>query len=157
MTRKRKSTKRASPRQRRKYGLNGARVPEHEWWKLELDPKYLKALQNDPEAAQWLSIFNEEVSRGVYQEGEVHLHTRNELRALDCARKARAANRDVLSFKAHRGPALEEVEAGGVDAGDWLAAQTGVVAGAVEDFLIEEIDRRAAVALRKEGEGEGDE
>ncbi len=141
----------ASERQKRKFGINGAGLPPNEQWRFEIDPNYRKALQKNPEAAQWLSVFNEEISSlNVYRADEPHIHTPEAMLPIFSENRQARRNEDALSY--HRGPALEEIEASGTDAGDWLAAQTGIVAGDVEDALIEEIDRRAAVALRKEGD-----
>ncbi len=129
----------------------------HERWKFELDAKYKKALAKDPAAALWLSAFNEEISSAnSYVEGEPHIHTPEAMLPIFSENRQARRNEDVLSFSDRRGFSIEEVEAHGTDAGDWLATQTGVVPGGVEDALIEEIDRRAAVALRKERNGEGE-
>ncbi len=149
----RQLARKASARQRCLYGLNGAKVPAHERWKYELDPKYLAALAKDPAAAQFLSVFTEELARGVYQEGEPHIHELEEFRVLDAERKARAHNLDVMSFDAYRCASMEGVAAAGYDPDDWLARQTGVEPGKVEDDLIDAIDRRRAIALRLKVEG----
>jgi len=125
--------RKASPRQRRLYGLNGARVPDSEKWKLTIDAQYLKDLRKDPVAAQWLSVFNEEVSRSVYQEGEPHLHSPSQLRELHAARMARSRNKDVTSFDKYRGPSLDGGYCTGTNP---------------EDAWIEKIDRERSVAMR---------
>ena len=129
--------RKASPRQRRKFGLNGGRVPSNEKWKLEIDGKYQAALAADPVAAQFLSIFNEEESQAMYISGEPHLHTLDEIRAIDRERKARSSARDVLSFKAHRGPSLD------------VFTVFPAAPGTSEDEAIERIDRARAVAARR--------
>jgi hypothetical protein len=140
--------RKASARQRRLYGLNGARVPEHEQWRLELDEKYLADLAKDPEAAQFLSVFNEEVSRGVYQRDEPHLHEREAFLASERERDGRRRNKDVMSFGAYRGPSLNDEDTVGHDPDSWLADQTNARPTDTEDALIEKIDRQRAVALR---------
>ena len=165
-----KLAKGASKRQKRLYGLNGAKVPHHERWRLEIDAKYAAALAKDPVAAQWLSAYNEEVHRGMYIAGEPHLHTLEQLRELDRERKARAANEDVMAFEKYRGWSLEEVQAylsthryryastmgrpGDGDnygADDWLFDNTGGRVEDEEDQMIAGLDRKRSLVLRKGG------
>ena len=137
---------RASDRQRKLYGLKGSRTPQHERERSWLDARYMRDLDTHPEAKLWLSVYNEEVHRGVWMAGEPHIHNIEQLRELDRERKARVRDEDVMSFSKHRQVSVDQV----VHPEEWLAGETGVRPGDEEDRRIAEIDRARAVALRKE-------
>jgi len=117
---------------------------------MEIDAKYAADLAKDPAAALWLSVYHEEVHKGIYIDGEPHIHTLEQVRELDRERKARAANMDVMSWGAYRGRSLDT---GGKDPAKpaALALLTAEPLSAEEDRRIAAIDRRRSLVLRQGG------
>lgn len=130
----------ATPRQRALHGIRGGRLLPSERWKFEMDARYLADMKQNPEAALFLSQFNEETcTANVYSVGEPHLHTPEEMREIFKDNQAHRRDEDVLSY--HRGPSLESVP--GLD-------YAHSAPGDEEDRRIAEIDRKRSLALRGE-------
>ena len=124
---------RTSRRQKRLYGLKERAFPPYLRDEMELDARYRQDLAKDPEAARWLSAFNEESLKAVRIKGECHVLPREMHLEADRARQRKRRAKDPLAFAGYRGNAAR--------------ASAGS-----EDEVIERLDRARAVQLREETE-----
>jgi hypothetical protein len=107
MKKKSKSTRRKStakkPKKRSKksskptrlWGLEVLTFPRHAQEPMEMDEKYRKDLKENPDAAAFLSKFNDEFYGNTFRKGTRPLHKKSERKTLYNATNAR--NRDMYN------------------------------------------------------------
>lgn len=125
---------RSSRRQKRLYGLKKKAFAPYLRDEMEMDERYRADLAKNPDAARWLSAFNEETLKAVRIKGECHVLSREAHLEADRERQKRRRNPNPIAFMGLRGRPAKSVGVGG------------------EDEMIEQLDRDRAVRLREETE-----
>lgn len=122
---------RFSKRQKRLYGLRERAFSPYLRDEMEMDGRYRADLAKDPDAARWLSAFNEEWLKAVRIRGECHVLPAEVHLEADRQRQRKRRGRDPVAFQGLRGSAK------------------GLSSGS-EDEMIEAIDTERAIALRRQ-------
>ena len=123
---------RSNKRQKRLYGLRPRAFAPYLRDEMEMDGRYRADLAKDPDAARWLSAFNEETLKAVRIKGECHVLSVEQHLEADRVRQRRRRGRDPVAFHGLRSKLNRNLGAGS------------------EDAVIEQIDTARAVRLREE-------